>query len=99
RVDQGPQREDRERLPAELHAALRPARCRIRLAGPLHRIPCDTRVNSRPMKSIFLKVGVLGALAIQPLHAAKFADCYKVEDIDLPAGVPPEVGAIDFAED
>lgn len=51
------------------------------------------------MKSIFLKAGVLGALVIQPLHAAKFADCYKVEDIDLPSGVPPEVGAIDFAED
>lgn len=31
--------------------------------------------------------------------AAEFNDCYQVEDIKLPDGVPPEVGAIDFASD
>ena len=51
------------------------------------------------MTSTLLQLGVLSALAVQPLHAVKFDDCYKVEDIKLPAGVPPEVGAIDFAED
>jgi hypothetical protein len=51
------------------------------------------------MTSTLLQLGVLSALAVQPLHAVKFDDCYKVETIKLPAGVPPEVGAIDFAED
>lgn len=31
--------------------------------------------------------------------AAEFKDCYQIQDIPLPAGVPPEVGAIDFAPD
>jgi hypothetical protein len=51
------------------------------------------------MTSLFFKLGVLGVLAVQPLQAVKFDDCYKVEDIKLPAGAPPEVGAIDFAAD
>ncbi len=37
------------------------------------------------------------ATAISP--AADFDDCYKVEDIKLPEGAPPEVGGIDFAPD
>jgi hypothetical protein len=31
--------------------------------------------------------------------AAEFNDCYRIENIQLPEGVPPEVGAIDFAPD
>lgn len=42
---------------------------------------------------------LLGVLASPLLAGVKFADCYKIEDIKLPAGSPPEVGAIDFAED
>lgn len=32
-------------------------------------------------------------------RADDFKDCYKVEDIKLPEGAPPEVGALDFASD
>ncbi|MFD0892283.1 hypothetical protein KBB96_12710 [Luteolibacter ambystomatis] len=43
-------------------------------------------------------------LLLAPLFAGiafgvDFDDCYKVETIKLPDGVPPEVGAIDFASD
>ncbi|MES2921315.1 MAG: hypothetical protein V4819_07205 [Verrucomicrobiota bacterium] len=43
-------------------------------------------------------------LLIAPLFAgvafaAGFDDCYKIETVKLPEGVPPEVGAIDFASD
>jgi len=31
--------------------------------------------------------------------ASDFDDCYKIEDITLPEGAPPEVGGIDFAPD
>jgi hypothetical protein len=51
------------------------------------------------MISPFLKLGILGALMVQALAAAGFKDCYQIEDIKLPAGAPPEVGAIDFAPD
>ncbi|TAE73408.1 MAG: hypothetical protein EAZ65_07285 [Verrucomicrobia bacterium] len=51
------------------------------------------------MTSLFLKLGVIGILATQTLYAVKFNDCYRIEDIKLPAGAPPEVGAIDIASD
>ncbi|WP_193211903.1 hypothetical protein [Luteolibacter marinus] len=48
------------------------------------------------MKTTFL---LFGALATPLFAGVKFADCYKIEDIKLPAGSPAEVGAIDFADD
>ena len=42
------------------------------------------------MKSIFL------FLSLATAHAAEFKDLYKLEDIALPAGSPPEVGGITF---
>jgi hypothetical protein len=42
------------------------------------------------MKSLFLLLSLVAA------HAAEFSDHYKLEDIPLPAGVPPEVGGITF---
>jgi glucose/arabinose dehydrogenase len=36
---------------------------------------------------------------IRGASGAEFKDCYQIENIKLPAGVPPEVGAIDFAPD
>ena len=49
------------------------------------------------MTSFYHQLGALGVLALQPLIAVEFKDCYRVESIQLPAGAPPEVGAIDFA--
>jgi hypothetical protein len=43
--------------------------------------------------------GFLAFFAAASLLAAPVAECYKVEDIVLPAGVPPEVGAITFDAD
>jgi hypothetical protein len=51
------------------------------------------------MTSLYLQLGALGVLAFQSLLAVEFKDCYQVESIQLPAGAPPEVGAIDFAPD
>lgn len=42
------------------------------------------------MKPIFLLLSLAAA------HAAEFGDQYKLEDIVLPPGVPPEVGGITF---
>lgn len=47
------------------------------------------------MKTLLL----LPLLAAGAMADDNFAECYKVEDIKLPPGVPPEVGAIDFAPD
>lgn len=43
--------------------------------------------------------GILALLCLQVSHAHQFADCYRIENIKLPAGAPPEVGGIDFADD
>jgi hypothetical protein len=51
------------------------------------------------MTSFYYQLGALGVLAFQSILAVEFKDCYRVESIQLPAGVPPEVGAIDFAPD
>jgi hypothetical protein len=51
------------------------------------------------MTSFYHQLGALGVLAFQSLLAVEFKDCYRVESIQLPAGAPPEVGAIDFAPD
>ena len=47
------------------------------------------------MKTLFL----LPLLATGAMADDNFGECYKIEDIKLPPGVPPEVGAIDFAPD
>jgi glucose/arabinose dehydrogenase len=54
------------------------------------------RVLSR---SFAVKICSSLILASGVVAAADFDDCYKVEDIKLPEGVPPEVGGIDFASD
>lgn len=41
----------------------------------------------------------LSAALGMPVAVADFDRCYRVEDIRLPEGIPPEVGAIDFASD
>lgn len=51
------------------------------------------------MTDRFLKFAIAGVLSVQSLAAVEFKDCYRVEDIKLPDGAPPEVGAIDFAAD
>ncbi len=51
------------------------------------------------MISPFLKLGIIGVLASQTVAAVEFNDCYQIQDIKLPDGAPPEVGAIDFAAD
>lgn len=60
----------------------------------------SSAVRFRALSRHFV-VTLFSALAIAPAItcAADFDDCYKVENIDLPSGVPPEVGAIDFAPD
>ena len=47
------------------------------------------------MKTLLL----LPLLATGAMADDFFDDCYKIEDIKLPPGIPPEVGAIDFAPD
>lgn len=47
------------------------------------------------MKTLLL----IPLLATGAMAGDSFEDCYKIEDIKLPAGVPPEVGAIDFSPD
>lgn len=42
---------------------------------------------------------LLSLLATGAMADDFFGDCYKIENIKLPDGVPPEVGGIDFAPD
>jgi len=51
------------------------------------------------MSPRFIPLGVLALLAVPAAAATRLADCYRIEDIRLPDGCPPEVGAIDFADD
>ena len=54
------------------------------------------RSHTRPFAVTLLSSLLLTAAGT---FAADFDDCYKIEDIHLPDGVPPEVGGIDFAPD
>jgi hypothetical protein len=47
----------------------------------------------------FFKCSLLLALTCQAVSAVEFKDCYRIQDIKLPKGAAPEVGAIDFAPD
>ncbi len=46
-----------------------------------------------------MKLPIALFLAANALHAGGFEDSYKLEDIPLPAGLPPEVGGLAFDAD
>jgi hypothetical protein len=47
----------------------------------------------------FVQLCLASVLACGSMAAVEFKDCYQIQDIKLPAGAAPEVGAIDFATD